>query len=32
VREFIQRFGGRIAVESETGKGTTFHIFFPFSS
>ncbi|MCM8776003.1 MAG: ATP-binding protein, partial [Candidatus Omnitrophica bacterium] len=31
VREFIQRFGGRIAVHSEIGKGTTFCIFFPSS-
>ena len=29
VREFIQRFGGRITVESQQGKGTTFRIFFP---
>jgi len=27
VREFIKKFGGRISVESEVDKGTTFHIF-----
>ncbi|MDA9101044.1 ATP-binding protein [Omnitrophica bacterium] len=29
VREFIQRFGGQIKVESEVGQGTTFHVIFP---
>jgi len=29
VREMIQRLGGRITVESQVGKGTTFRIFFP---
>lgn len=29
VREVVQRFGGRITVESEVGKGTAFHILFP---
>lgn len=29
VREFIQRSGGRITVESEVGQGTTFHLIFP---
>lgn len=29
VREVIKRFGGRITVESQVGKGTTFNIFFP---
>jgi len=28
VRELIKKFGGRIAVESEVGKGTAFRIFF----
>jgi len=27
VREFIKKFGGRVTVESELGRGTTFHIF-----
>lgn len=29
VRELIKKFGGRIVVESEVGKGTAFRIFFP---
>ena len=29
VKEFVQRFGGHIEVESEPGKGTTFHVAFP---
>lgn len=29
VREFIQRFGGNITVESTLGRGTTFHVVFP---
>jgi signal transduction histidine kinase len=32
VREFVQRFGGHILLESEVGKGTTFHIVFPAST
>jgi signal transduction histidine kinase len=31
VREIVKRYGGRIALESEVGKGTTFHIFLPAS-
>lgn len=31
VREIIKRYGGRITLESEVGKGTTFHIFLPTS-
>ena len=27
VREFIKKFGGRVSVESELGRGTTFRIF-----
>jgi signal transduction histidine kinase len=29
VRELIKKFGGRITVESEIGKGTTFRLVFP---
>ena len=29
VKEFVQRFGGHISVDSEPGKGTTFHVAFP---
>lgn len=32
VREFVQRFGGHILLDSEVGKGTTFHIVFPAST
>jgi len=31
VREIVKRYGGRIVLESEVGKGTTFHIFLPAS-
>ena len=31
VRELIKHYGGRIAVESKEGAGTTFHIYFPIS-
>jgi len=30
VKEFMEKHGGRIQVESEEGKGTTFILFFPF--
>ncbi len=29
VRSIIQRHGGRISVDSELGRGTVFHLFFP---
>jgi signal transduction histidine kinase len=29
VRELVTRFGGRIAVQSEVGRGTTFTMTFP---
>ncbi|HOW60107.1 MAG TPA: ATP-binding protein [Candidatus Omnitrophota bacterium] len=31
VREIVKRYSGRIVLESEVGKGTTFHIFLPAS-
>lgn len=31
VREIVKRYGGRIHLESEVGKGTTFHVFLPVS-
>ena len=30
-REIVKRYGGRLTLESEVGKGTTFHVFLPAS-
>jgi len=29
IKDIIERFGGRITVESKLGEGTTFHVFLP---